>query len=117
MEIQTLTRDYRMQQWAGIITRRNGSGMSIRAWCEEQGINQKSYYYWQRKLREAVSAQSRGLSTANFPVPQGWTTLSMQEESSGTQGLVVEVGGCRINVQTQTDTALLARVCQALKTL
>lgn len=117
MEIQALTRNYRLQQWADIIARRNGSGMSIQAWCEEQGINQKSYYYWQRKLREAASTQPRGLSTVNAQVPQGWTTLGLQEEAAGSQGLIVEVGACRIHVQPQTDTALLARVCQALKTL
>lgn len=117
MEIQALTRDYRLQQWASIITQRNKSGMTIRAWCEEQGINQKSYYYWQRKLREAASAQASGLTVMSSPVPRGWVTLSVPAEPSNAQGLVVEVGGYRVHVQAQTDTALLARVCHALKTL
>ncbi|MHC1787220.1 MAG: IS66 family insertion sequence element accessory protein TnpB [Christensenellales bacterium] len=117
MEIQALTRDYRLQQWASIITRRNGSGMTVRAWCDEQGINQKSFYYWQRKLREAAGAQATGLSTVSSPVPTGWASLGVQAEPSGGQGLIVEVGGCRVHVQAQTDTPLLVRVCQALKTL
>ena len=55
MEVKGLTREYRMQQWAGIISGRHGSGKTVRVWCEEQGVNQKSYYYWQQKIREALS--------------------------------------------------------------
>ena len=54
MEVKGLTREYRMQQWAGIISGRHGSGKTVRVWCEEQGVNQKSYYYWQQKIREAL---------------------------------------------------------------
>ena len=32
----------------------HGSGKTVRVWCEEQGVNQKSYYYWQQKIREAL---------------------------------------------------------------
>lgn len=117
MEIQALTREYRMQQWTGIISRRNGSGKTIRAWCEEQGINQKSYYYWQHKLREAAGAQAAGLPGSNALAPKGWAALGIREEAIGAPGLIVEVGGCRIHVQADTDTALLARVCQTLKAL
>ena len=26
------------------------SGMTVAAWCEKQGISDKTYYYWHRKL-------------------------------------------------------------------
>jgi hypothetical protein len=28
--------------------------MSVRAFCENKGIHENSYYYWQKKLREAA---------------------------------------------------------------
>lgn len=117
MEMRTFTHEYRMQRWSGIISERNESGKTIRAWCGERGVSEKSYYYWQHKFREAASVQAAGLPSAQTPVPSGWASLSVREESENTNGLVVEVGGCRIRVQADTDTALLTRVCQALKTL
>ena len=55
MEIKGLTQEYRMQQWAGFISGRNGSGKTVKVWCEEQGVNQKRNYYWQQKIQEALS--------------------------------------------------------------
>ena len=60
MNTQEVVADYRMSEWAQIIKERQNSGQTIRAFCEERGITEGSYFYWQRKLRKAVC---RGLST------------------------------------------------------
>lgn len=43
--------EYRAQNWAMLIRECNASGLSNRAFCAQRGISEKSYYYWQRKLR------------------------------------------------------------------
>ena len=42
--------DVRRQQWLDIIQACNASGLIKKAWCEQNGINIKSFYYWQRRL-------------------------------------------------------------------
>ena len=51
------------------------------------------------------------------PDPRGWAALSLREKSATADGLIVEVGACRVHVHADTDTGLPALVCQALKTL
>jgi putative transposase len=92
-------------------------GITVRSYCAETGIHENTYFYWQHKLREAASAQAAGLPAPNTPAPRGWTALSVRADSADTNGVVVEMGGCRVHVEADTDTTLLVRVCQALKTL
>lgn len=46
-----ITSDVRHKQWLDIIHACNASGLTRKAWCEQNGINIKTFYYWQRQLR------------------------------------------------------------------
>jgi len=50
--------EYRTRQWTEIIQDRQTSGKTVKAYCEEKGINAKTYYYWLRKLRTQILDQS-----------------------------------------------------------
>jgi len=39
-----ITSDVRRQQWLEIIQACNTSGLTKKAWCEQNGINMKSFY-------------------------------------------------------------------------
>lgn len=47
-----ITHKVRCEQWTNIIKECLASGMNKTAWCREQGISDKSFFYWQRRLRE-----------------------------------------------------------------
>ena len=53
--------EYRAQQWAMLIQECRASGMSNKEFCIQRGVSEKSFYYWQKKLRtkllEAASPQ------------------------------------------------------------
>ncbi len=46
-----ITSDVRHKQWLDIIHACNASGLTRKAWCEQNDINIKTFYYWQRQLR------------------------------------------------------------------
>lgn len=46
-----ITSDVRRKQWLDIISACNASGLTKKDWCKQNGINIKSFYYWQRQLR------------------------------------------------------------------
>lgn len=54
MHTREIAEEYRLTHWAGIMRDRQESGLSIRAYCEQVGFHENSYYYWQKKLREAA---------------------------------------------------------------
>ena len=57
MDTKAMTHQFRLSHWAGVMRERNESGLSIRAWCRENGVGEKTYYYWQRQLRETACEQ------------------------------------------------------------
>ena len=43
-----ITHKVRCEQWTNIIKECLTSGMSKTTWCREDGISDKSFFYWQR---------------------------------------------------------------------
>ena len=70
-----VTEEYRLTQWAQIMQERTQSGLSIKAFCKQIGICGNTYFYWQRKLREAACKQLTKLESA----PKSLTQSSFAE--------------------------------------
>lgn len=51
-----ITHEVRLNNWQTIITKCNNSGLSKRDWCIQNHVSEKSFYYWQRKLRMQAAA-------------------------------------------------------------
>jgi len=50
-----IVHEVRNQQWAEIIQQCNASGLIRKDFCQQNGINQKSFYYHQKQLRQQVA--------------------------------------------------------------
>ena len=63
--------EYRAQQWAMLIQECKVSGMSNKEFCIQRGVSEKSFYYWQKKLRtklvEAAAPQLVQLEAVSVP--------------------------------------------------
>ncbi|MGI6120558.1 MAG: IS66 family insertion sequence element accessory protein TnpA [Desulfosporosinus sp.] len=115
MNLQKVTSDYRLSQWMQVIQEKKCSGQSIKDFCREKGISSNAYFYWQRKLRKAACAELSKLEEPTNCDPQGWMQLAHSQEMKST--LDIEVGGCLITVDTETDSELLKRICRILRAL
>ena len=112
-----ITAEYRLSHWAQVMAKRTQSGLSIKRYCKENGICSNTYFYWQRKLREAaVKELALEPVKTTMPVPSGWTQVSTADNVQNTEstGVTIEIGKCRITANEATDTELLAKVCKAL---
>ncbi len=61
-----ITHDVRSSQWLEIITQcqNRPEGTTAKQWMAENGISEKSYYYWLRKFRKQAYSQITETSTA-----------------------------------------------------
>lgn len=50
--ITNVKRDVQLQEWTEQIKAQQESGMTVTAYCAQNGINIKTYYYHLRKIRE-----------------------------------------------------------------
>lgn len=55
--VQELKLAVRMQEWSARIAECRNSGMSVRAWCNEQGISVQTYYRWEKCFVEKATQQ------------------------------------------------------------
>ena len=53
-EITEIKTTVSMEQWQQRIMECQQSGMSIKAWCQENGVATSSYYHYLRKIRESM---------------------------------------------------------------
>ena len=96
-----MTRPERERHWSGLLERQGVSGLSIRAWCAQEGIGYAAFNYWRRRLGLPVKAKSL-------------TLIRVMDRETAGGGLWLSVGGVRIEVRAGFDAALLKQVVSAL---
>ena len=95
--------EYRKQQWAQIIRECQNSGLSNKEYCRRQGISEKTYYYWLRKLR----------SEAAEGIPQ----IVEVEPTAMEDKVYIRFRGAELALPAGTDVEAIAAVLRSLQQL
>lgn len=107
------TQQIRLGQWAEIIKECNESPLTNREWCIQNGINEKQYYYWQRKVRNAVVQQIQETTTTSSvtfaELPMAKTDTLNETESTILEATTIRLhkGEFCIELTNQADDKLL----------
>ena len=127
MNTRYIAAEYRLSHWAQIMKERKETGLSIRAYCEGSGIHENTFFYWQKKLRDATGDENY-LQQGDIvyqQTPRGFTEIKMAGQlalpaaaSSQKGQLSIEGAGLRITADSSYPidnlAALLrtvARIC------
>ena len=95
--------EYRKQRWFQIIRECQSSGMSNKEYCRQQGISEKSDYYWLRKLRN-VAAES---------IPQIVEVKTPANEDK----VYIRFRGAELTLPAGTNVEAIAAVLRSLQQL
>ena len=101
--LQTLNRQEKVAVWSERIAACRSSGISVRAWCEENGVSTASYYKWQKKLF-CLAAQSTPQFAEVCVAPAGKISAT------------VHLRNVSVDIHSGADaetTAMLLRVLQS----
>jgi len=79
--ITTVKRDVQLQEWTEQIKAQQESGMTVTAYCAQNGINIKTYYYHLRKVRERCLEAEPAI----VPVAVPRATTDIRIEKNGMQ--------------------------------
>jgi transposase-like protein len=100
---------------------RKESGLTIKAYCEQVGLHENTYYYWQRKLRQTVCEhlieQAESPETTSI-VPQRFMEVRLQQEISTdtVHQLHIEAAGVQITTDSAYPVDRLAALLRAMST-
>ncbi len=57
LRLGDLQKNAKLNAWYETLQERKASRQSVDVWCQENGIVRSTYYYWQKKVREALEAR------------------------------------------------------------
>ena len=132
MEIASFTpnQQVKLQYWLRVIHECRTSGLTNRAWCEQNGISLKNYYYWIAKIRKlAVEDIPRKQYGVSLPLPcntepdemkssgfeEVHLPVSTQVRSGGSPDAVIRVKDISLEVFEHTSDSLLRRLMKAVQ--
>lgn len=104
-KVTLVKREISAARWAEQINACQSSGLSVSAWCRENEIKPKSYYYHLRKLREKACEQ---LPVAIAPLPE-------QSTATAVAVTVRDASGLTVGITDGTSPETIAAVIRALK--
>jgi len=116
MNTREIATQYRLSNWSQALSDRVARKESVKEFCKRKGISKNTYFYWQRKVREAaVQEMLPSVIESPSPIPAGWRQVEgiavpKAEESE----LTIEIGKSRIKVNKAIDSELLTQVCKVL---
>ena len=105
--LQTLNAQQRMQVWSERITACRRSGKRVRIWCQENGISEKTYYYWQRRLFQRLVPKQETSCFAEVPVSSVAPSTAI--------AAIVHLGDAEAKIYSGADPVTVQTVLQALK--
>ena len=107
--LQRLNAAQRVQIWVERITECRSSGKSVRTWCREHEISEKTYYYWQRKLYQQMITTAETVRYAE---------ITCQEERVPNTDATAKVSlsGATVEIYPGADTQMIRAILQTLRT-
>lgn len=118
MDIVSETKaEFRLRQWAKIIQDCQTSNLTVKAWCNQNNINIKSYYYWLRKIRlkacQSTEFQTPALKHEIVPLQFNPQLCS----SSIHPAVTIHLGTASIDIAEGTSQAMIEAVLRSLQSI
>ena len=122
--MDTCTHEVRLNQWKLIIEQCQSrpEGKTAKQWMTENGIREKTYYYWLRRVRKEVYCQ---MSDSMTPLPavqeKGAVAFaevsmlpqhSLEDTFSFRPAVMIKTSRATVTISNEISDRLLARILQ-----
>jgi hypothetical protein len=112
VKIEEVLHNQRLNAWSQIVQACRSSGKSVSAWCIENNINEKTYYYRQRKVcaalpetRKTIPAESQ---IAFAEVPPVWNGAASKN------AITVRMRSAEIDIPNGADPRMVEIILRHL---
>ena len=103
-DILAVRDEYRQIQWAAVIQECKASGLTNKEFCIRHGLSEKSFYYWQKKLRTQRVASAPELVPREVATP-------VEEE------LHIRYRGAELKLPSGVDMDAVAALLRSIQSL
>ena len=108
-----ITHEMRLAQWTSIVRECNSSGMPKKSWITANNIDEKQFYYWQRRIRQEA------IQELESPVPSAPSfaelpALSPDFHQSEQPDAVLRIGNSVLEIRNTIAPSLLQTIIQVM---
>lgn len=102
--------------WADIIHQCNKSGMIKKEWLRQHDISSKSFYYWQKKLRDEDFMISNEEETPSVKTDNRFVELSPDSivTSASSKSVTIHKSNISIDLDESVSDEFLLRILKAM---
>lgn len=107
--------------WKQRIIECRSSGMSVKEWCKERGLDFTTYYRWERKILTSIipAEDVPGLPAPNLPsvsaAQNSIVKVELASEPEEPETIRFSVNGFEFRVPSNVSTTFLSRLLEATK--
>ncbi|MDR2972971.1 MAG: hypothetical protein LBU83_13785 [Bacteroidales bacterium] len=131
MKIATVKRQIRIKQWKEMVNSQQNSGLSIKKWCEINGLNRKTYYYRLYEIRNEILAETENQCSLTVPAKQpavfteyipgevsnNAMIIKSQDDSNDTYKLTIHIGRTDIHIKNGADLEMITTILRAVSVI
>ncbi len=103
----------KLQEWSARIQDCRSSGLSVQAWCRQEGIPATTYYRWERELLTATETPPRtsaaAVTFAELPAPMQ-VSCNVAERSA-----TLHIGNASLDIYAGCDAEQLKMLVELLR--
>ena len=105
-----------LQLWRGRVMECRNSGKTIAVWCRENGINIKTYYFWQKRVWDKETQALIQSGQNQLPQAQAvqFAQVNLGMETSSDADIVSRKDDWTVEIRNTANPALLSSVLQAV---
>ena len=116
MQLQEIRKQVNLQEWTQMVMDCRNSGLSIKDWCAQNGVNSKTYYYRQRRVFEAIGNRPfEHTNRAMTPATDSVEFAPLRSESCSPNVLKLHLPGGTLEIPEGYDPQTLRAIIQVLQ--
>ena len=105
-------------KWTSIIQKCRSSGIGVRAWCHENNVSERQFYYWERRIKRKdfeIQKETPSHNHANFVELQVPIDSSIDKSIPTFRAdIVMHVGNNILEISNTASENLLSMVLKVM---
>ena len=110
-----ITPQERLEKWNEAICAQKASGLTIKDWCEQNGISPNTYYYYLRRIRDTM-LESSGPRLVEMELPAADPPAGKSAAQGGfLPRITITLRDCVIGIGESASPELISSVLEAVR--
>lgn len=113
-----MARDLALEKcWRERIKECRQSGLTVKAWCLQNEVTDKAFYYWMKRFKVLDQQESIDNIFVEVPLPRNSKSKSHENFLPVSMGLTLSFGSYSINIPNEFNPDTLEKIVKVLQKL